>query len=539
MSKIYDYIVIGSGFGGSVSTMRLAEKGYTVLCIEQGRRYNPEDFPRTNWKLSKYLWWPPMGMYGIQKLSFYSKASILTGTGVGGGSLVYANTLFHPEEKFFRTGSWSILKNWREELEPYYDVAGFMMGRTKLDRVNTEDYALKKVAEKMGRADSFENVYVGVNLSDSGEPEDPYFSGLGPTRNRCVDCAACMTGCRENAKNTLDKNYLYFAEMFGAEILPETRVDKIEFDGKTYSIYTRNTRRTGKKNIFKAEKLILSAGTLGTLRLLFRQKYTYKSLPLLSDKLGENLLTNSETLCAVSSSAAKLNNGVAISSVFHPDDHTHVEIVKFADGSNSLKWFFSLATDGGIGSFARTLKLVGKILLNPVKIYKTLLRRNWSTNLIIFLVMQDLENSMKMKWARGLFGRKMKIINKGKDRVPAYIPIGQEVMKKYAEEVKGIPQNIILEILFNRPTTAHILGGCLMGINDKDSLVNDKLEVHNYHGMYIIDGSIIQANPGVNPSYSILAMAEYAMAAIPVKDSNKKTLKELIADKNENSNYEY
>ncbi len=528
MDKVFDYIVVGSGFGGSVASLRLSEKGYNVLTIEQGQRFEPEDYAKTNWRLKKYLWWPFMKMYGIQKLSFFKNASILSGVGVGGGSLVYANTLFYPKTEFFQNGPWAKLNDWKKELKPFYDEAGFMMGRVKLDRFNYEDEALRKVAAKMSKESSFENVYVGVNLTRDEKAGDPYFSGLGPDRNGCTDCAACMVGCRENAKNTLDKNYLWFAEKFGAEILSETKLERIEFNGSEYTVFTRGIKGRRVKNSFTSKNLIIAGGTLGTLELLLKQKYKYKSLSKLSDKLGENLLTNSETLCAVSGAKQKLNNGVAISSVFHPDDNTHVEIVKYPDGSNALKWFFTLAAGGAKNSFYRTLKLIGNTLSHPGQFLKTVFNFKWSTNLVVFLVMQSLYNAMTMKWKKTLFGGGMKIVNSGKEKVPAYIKIGQEVMMKYAEEVDGIPQNIILEVMLNRPTTAHILGGCLMGESDKDSVVNINQQVHNYPGMYILDGSVIQTNPGVNPSYSILAMSEYAMSKIPSKNNKVKTLRDRI-----------
>lgn len=530
MLPIYDYIIIGSGFGGSVSAMRLAEKSYSVLCIEQGKRFKSEDYAKSNWDFRKYLWWPAMGMYGIQKLSFFRQASILTGTGVGGGSLVYANTLFYPGPKFFKSGSWAEIKDWEKELKPFYDEAGIMMGRTKLAKLHYEDTILRNVAGKMGRADSFDNVYVAVNLDEEKQDKDPYFGGLGPVRNVCTYCAGCMVGCRENAKNTLDKNYLFFAEKFGAEILPETKVFRIDFSDGIYSVRTRNIKTGRNEKVYKSNNLIISSGTLGTLKLLLKQKFKYKSLPGISDRLGDNLLTNSETLSAVSFADRKMNNGLAISSVFHPDDNTHIEIVKYPDGSNALKWFFSLAASGAKNSFIRTLKLAAIMISRPLKTMKIYLKKNWSEKLVIFLVMQDLENSMKMIWSKSAFGGKMKIVNKGNKKVPAYIPIGQEVMERYAKEVNGIPQNIILEIMYNRPTTAHILGGCLMGKDQTSAVVNDKLEVFNYPGMYIIDGSVIQSNPGVNPSYSILAMAEYAMSKIPTKDKSRKNLRELIAE---------
>ncbi|MCB8995031.1 MAG: GMC family oxidoreductase [Bacteroidales bacterium] len=533
MEDVFDYIIIGSGFGGSVSALRLSEKGYSVALIEQGKRFGPEDFAKTNWNLRKYLWLPSLGFYGIQKLSFFRQASILTGTGLGGGSLVYANTLFKPPAKFFNSGSWSRFGDWQKTLEPFYETAGFMMGRTLYDQQNQEDLLLRKVAKSMNRESSFQNVYVAVNLEKGTENTDPYFSGHGPKRNPCTSCAGCMVGCRENAKNTLDKNYLYFAEKFGAGILTETRAVKLEFQEGIYSLHTSSIYSLQKSSrVLKGKNIIISAGTLGTLKFLFRQKYKYKTLPLLSDSLGSNLLTNSETLTAVSGIREKMNNGVAISSVFHPDDDTHIEIVKYPDGSNLMKFFFTLAAGGAKNNFRRSLKLIGNMLRHPFRLFKTLFYPGWSGNTVIFLVMQTLDNAMKMRWKKGVLGGSLKIDNRGNKRVPAYIEIGQKVTESFAAETGGISQNIILEVVLDRPTTAHILGGCPMSDNAAEGVVNPKLEVHSYPGMYIIDGSIIQNNPGVNPSYSILAMAEYAMSMIPEVQGNKAdTLKKLMEDK--------
>lgn len=516
----YDFIVIGSGFGGSVSAMRLAEKGYRVLILEQGKRYRPEDFPRTNWNLRKYLWWPALGFHGIQKLSFYRQASILTGTGYGGGSLVYANTLFKPPEKFFSHLDGKCFPGWEKRLEPFYEEAAFMTGRTLYNRINPEDRALRNVAGRMNAGDTFQNVYVGVYLNDKDKEEkDPYFNGHGPIRRPCTECAGCMVGCRENAKNTLDMNYLWFAEKLGVEVLTETRADRIEFEKGIYRVLTRKLpwSKNGRTGAFSSDQIIISAGTLGTLELLLRQKHKYRTLPLLPDCLGENLLTNSETLCAVSGSKTKLNNGVAISSVFHPDEETHIEIVKYPDGSNAMKWFFSLAARGGVSNFRRVLRLLKVTILHPWQFLRTVFNFKWSTGLVIFLVMQTVENSMKIIWKKGFFRQGMKIINQGKNKVPAYIETGQKVMEAYAKEVGGISQNIILELMLDRPTTAHILGGCLMGEDGTNSVVGKDLRVHAYPGLYIIDGSVMQANPGVNPSFTILAMAEYAMSEIGVK----------------------
>jgi cholesterol oxidase len=530
MTELYDYLIIGSGFGGSVSALRLAEKGYSVLLLEQGKRYEPEDYAKTNWNLKKYLWMPSMGFFGILKLSFYPQASILTGIGLGGGSLVYANTLFMPPTKFFRSESWLAFGDWEKILEPFYKTAGFMMGRTLYDQKNPEDIILRKIAKSMEKENTFQNVFVGVNLSGNEQETDPYFSGLGPKRKTCTGCAACMVGCRENAKNTLDKNYLFFAEKFGAKIISERKAYKLEKAGEFFTVHSRSSTKLKKNKIsYKAKNVIISGGVLGTLKFLFEQKHKYKTLPLISDKLGHNLLTNSETLTAVSGIKMKMNNGVAISSVFHPDDDTNIEIVKYPDGSNLMKLFFTMAAGKAGNNFIRILKLIQNILLHPVTFAKTVFSLAWSSNAVIFLVMQTLDNAMKMRWKRGLFCSGLKIDNRGNKRVPAYIDIGQTVTEKYAAEAGGISQNIILEVVLDRPTTAHILGGCKMSERVEDGVINPKLELHSYPGIYIIDGSVIQANPGVNPSFSILAMAEYAMSLIPVKTgSNNKSLKVLL-----------
>jgi cholesterol oxidase len=519
----YDYIVIGSGFGGSVASLRLAEKGYSVLTIEQGRRFNPVDFPKSNWNLSKYLWIPALRFFGFQKLSFYSTVSILSGTGVGGGSLVYANTLYIPPDEFFSNLSWYRFGDWKKILSPFYDKASFMLGRKKYSRLNAEDKILEEVAKEMNAHDTFDSVHVAVNIKETEtetETEtDPYFSGLGPLRKGCIECGGCMVGCRENAKNTLDRNYLWFAEKLGVEILPETRVDKISYKDGLYNIETKRITSffNKRKTTFNAKGIIVAAGALGTLELLLKQKYRYATLPDLSDKLGHQLRTNAETLCAVSGASQKLNNGLAITSVFKPDPDTHVEIVKYPDGSNAMKWFFGLSVGGAGTSMKRTMMLLMKSITHPRLFMKMLFNFRWSTKMVIFLVMQTKDNAMKMVWKNNFLGGSMKIDNNGQKRVPAFIPVGQEVMERYARKVAGVPQNILLEVFFDRPTTAHILGGCPMSDTSESGVVDKYLKVHGYPDFYITDGSVIQGNIGVNPSLTITAMAEYCMSHIPVK----------------------
>jgi cholesterol oxidase len=522
---IYDYIVIGSGFGGSVASLRLVEKGYTVLTIEQGKRFNPGDFPKSNWNLPKYLWVPALRFFGFQKLSFYSTASILSGTGVGGGSLVYANTLYIPPDEFFTNPSWLRFGDWKKILEPFYDKASFMLGRKKYSKLNIEDQILEEISREMNAHDTFETVNVGVNIDGSETETDPYFNGMGPLRKGCIECGGCMVGCRENAKNTLDRNYLWFAEKLGLEILPETKVEKIDYNEGVYNLETRKVTSffRKEKKVFRARGIIVAAGALGTLQLLLKQKYKFSTLSSLSEKLGHELRTNAETLCAVSGASQKLNNGLAITSVFSPDKHTHVEIVKYPDKSNAMKWFFGLSVPGAASPAKRTLMLFKKTLSHPRLFLKTVFNFSWSTDMVIFLVMQTADNAMKMIWKRNIFGGKMKIDNSGQKRVPAYIAVGQEVMERYARKVAGVPQNILLEVFFDRPTTAHILGGCPMSDSKETGVVDKNLKVFGYPNFYITDGSVIQGNIGVNPSLTITAMAEYCMSKISSKDGTEFT----------------
>jgi len=514
---IYDYIVIGSGFGGSVASLRLVEKGYKVLLLEQGKRFNPEDFPKTNWDIPKYLWIPSVRCFGFQKLSFYTTASIMSGTGVGGGSLVYANTLYIPPDEFFSNLFWHRFGDWKKILEPFYDRASFMLGRKKYSKLNTEDKVLEEVSKEMNAHDTFETVHVGVNIDGTEQETDPYFNGLGPLRKGCIECAGCMVGCRENAKNTLDRNYLWFAEKLGLEILPETKAEKISYENKFYQIEATGITSflKSRKTVFRAKGIVVAAGALGTLELLLKQKYKYVTLPALSDTLGHELRTNAETLCAVSGGFEKLNNGLAITSVFSPDPFTHVEIVKYPDNSNAMKWFFGLSVGSAATSGRRTWKLLIKTISHPWLFLKTVFNFSWSTRTVIFLVMQTTDNAMKMIWKKGLFGSRMMIDNKGNKRVPAFIPVGQEVMERYARKVLGIPQNILFEVFFNRPTTAHILGGCPMSDTIETGVVDKNLKVYGYPDFYITDGSVIQGNIGVNPSLTITAVAEYCMSQIP------------------------
>ena len=531
MEKVYDYIVIGSGFGGSVSAMRLSEKGYSIAVLEKGKKYETKDFPKTNWEIKKYLWIPLLRCFGFQKLTFFREAFILSGVGVGGGSLVYANTLMQPDDKFYNNKAWAHFKDWKNVLAPFYDKARFMLGAVRPPKFYPEDNVLKEIAIDMGRESSFEGVNVGVYYGDTKKFTDPYFKGLGPERRGCIECAECMSGCRHHAKNTLDKNYLWFAQKFGAEIFAETFVGKIEFKDGVYHIHTVKSTAwlKWKKTVYKSKGIVFSGGVLGTMDLLLKQKYKYKTLEKLSDKLGYNLRTNSESLCGISNADRKLNNGVAITSIFNPDEHTHIEITKFGEGSNSMKLMGTLATGKG-SPFVRTAKMIGNIIQSPMSYFKLLFGKNWSTNTIILLVMQTLDNSMRMAYSRF---RGIYIKNDGPEKVPAYIETGQDVMHRFAKKVNGTAGNGLIEVMFNTSTTAHIMGGCPMGADINEGVVNTEFKVFGYPEMYVLDGSIIPCNLGVNPSLTITTLSEYAMSCIPKKQGvEKKTLEEMMAESN-------
>lgn len=520
MSNKFDYIVIGSGFGGSVSAMRLAEKGYSVLVIEKGKRWQANDFPRTNWNIRKYLWLPLLKCFGFQKLTFFKEVFIISGVGVGGGSLVYANTHMMPKESFYSNPIWSHIKDWKTVLAPYYEKAKFMLGSEKYSKEYEEDRILKSVAEDMGRGDSYGRVdYVGVYQGDSKKEKDPYFKGLGPMRKGCTECAGCMIGCRYNAKNTLDKNYLWFAEnMFGAKVLPETVVTKIENINNEYYIHTEQSTSWfgNKKQTFSATGLIVSGGVLGTMDLLLRQKYVYNTLPDLSDKLGDNILTNSEMLSGVVAADRKLNHGVAISTIFDPDEHTHIELCKFPDGSGAMVRLAAMAAGNGT-PIVRTLKMVGNMITQPWNFLRSLFNFKLAKTSIIFLIMQSLPNAMQMKLKKGIFGPRLIMSNDSGQKVPSFIPIGQDALHRYAEKVNGVPHNAVTEIMFGLASTAHILGGCPMGKTKAEGVVDENFKVHGYSNFYILDGSIMPGNLGVNPSLTITALSEYAMDQIPAK----------------------
>lgn len=522
----YDVLVIGSGFGGSVTALRLTEKGYKVGVIEAGARFHDADYPDTSWDLKKYLFMPEAGCYGIQRIDMVKDCLILAGAGVGGGSLVYANTLYEPLDAFYRDPSWAGITDWKSELKPYYDQAKRMLGVVENPLRTASDDVMEKVANDMGVGETFHPTPVGVFF---GGPErtggeqvaDPYFGGAGPERTTCIGCGECMTGCRHNAKNTLVKNYLYLAEQQGAVVHPLTTVTRVRpLDGGGYRVDARWTkaklsRRTATKTL-TAEHVVFSAAALGTQKLLHRLKAT-GDLPKISDRLGLLARTNSEAI--LGAIAPDLDTdyslGVAITSSWHPDDHTHVEPVRYGKGSNAMSLMQTVLTDGG-GSRPRWQTWLKEMWVQRRSVRKLYDLRHWSERTVIALVMQTEDNSITTFPKKTPFGWMMSSEQGHGKPNPTWIPVANETVRRMASLLGGTPGGSIGEP-FNRPLTAHFIGGCTIGESSETGVVDPYHRLHHYPGLHIVDGSTISANLGVNPSLTITAQAERAMAFWPNK----------------------
>ncbi|MCP4447505.1 MAG: GMC family oxidoreductase [Myxococcales bacterium] len=523
MSAHYDWIIIGSGFGGSVSALRLAEKGYRVLVIEKGRRFAKEDFPKTNWDLKKWMWMPAMGLRGIFQMSFMDHVTVLHGVGVGGGSLVYANTLPTPTDHFFLADSWAKLADWKSELAPHYKVAKRMLGAAH-NPVETEgDRILAEIAKDMGRSDHHHPTEVAVFFGEPGTTVgDPYFGGEGPTRTGCDFCGACMTGCRKGAKNTLDRNYLYLAESKGCEVLAETEVlDVAPVSGGGYQVSTKASFKRSTQR-FTADRIVFAGGVMGTVPLLLELASKATSLPRLSRQLGKMVRTNSESLIAVVApkSTKNFSKGVAITSILHTDEHSHVEPVRYGKGSG---FFRTMAVPHEplptlAGRLAATARDFVKTPMKWASIYGA---RDFATKSQVLLYMRTLEGTLSLKLGRSaLTGFRKALVttlDDPKEAPAAFIEEASDIARRFAEKMQGTPVSIVTETLLGTPSTAHILGGCTMGENAVEGVIDAKHQVFGYEGLYVIDGSAMSANPGVNPSLTITAMAERAMSFIEPK----------------------
>ncbi|HEY3404695.1 MAG TPA: GMC oxidoreductase [Ohtaekwangia sp.] len=516
---MYDYVIIGSGFGGSVSALRLAEKGYKVLVIEKGKWFSkPEDFPKTNWNLRKWMWMPSIGLQGLFKLSFYRHVAVVSGVGVGGGSLVYANTLPVPKSEFFNSGHWKGLADWEEELKPFYQQAEKMLGAQKHPYMSLSDKTMLQLAREMGNENAFQKTTVAVHFGEPGVTvTDPYFEGKGPDRTGCTLCGGCMLGCRYNAKNTLDKNYLYLAQKSGAEIIAEKEVyDVIPVDPKGsggYEVFFKDSLKLFKqKTSVKTRGVIFSGGVLGTVQLLLKLKAT--SLPMLSDTVGTGIRTNSESLIGVTThDNVSFSEGIAIGSIINIDASRHVEPVKYSEGSGFWRLFMAPMVQGKT-IVSRIFNMIKVFAQHPLTYLKTYFIDDWSKRTHILLYMESIDSTLQ--FSRNLFGG-MKTKTENGKAPTAFNPVAQQIAARVEKIIHGKAMVMANETLFGIPTTAHILGGACMGKDDRNGVIDSNNNVFNYQNMLICDGSAISANPGVNPSLSITAITERAMSKIPKK----------------------
>lgn len=540
-SERTDVVVIGSGFGGAVSALRLTEKGYRVDVLEAGRRFSDSDFPDSNWDLKRYLWAPKLGMYGIQRIHPLNDVLVLAGAGVGGGSLNYACTLYRPGNAYFQHPQWQGITDWKAELDTFYDQAQRMMGVSINPTITPSDRVVKHIAERMGREDTFRRTPVGVFFGDreadspapKGKPEpvaDPFFGGVGPSRVPCTECGECMTGCRHNSKNTLVKNYLYLAEKAGAKIHPMTTVIGVEqaSDG-SWLVHTRPTDASAigalvKGKMIRAEHVIFSAGAWGTQNLLHNARMD-GTLPKLSEKVGHLTRTNSEAILGASTRSVDPDNdyseGVAITSSFFPEDDTHIEPVRYGKGSNAMALLQMVQTDGS-SKVPRFWQALWKIVTHPGEAKRLYELKGWSQRTVILLVMQDLDNSLTtfkrkigpLRWLASKQGTGLPN--------PKWIPSGNKSTDLAAEKMsegkggRAIAGGSISELL-NKPTTAHFIGGAVISESPNDGVIDPYQRVWGYPSLSVHDGSALAANPGVNPALSILALAERACSMWPNK----------------------
>jgi cholesterol oxidase len=525
----YDYVIIGSGFGGSVSAMRLTEKGYSVLVLEKGKRFEDGDFAKSNWQFWKYIWMPAIRAHGILQITILKGVMVLHGAGVGGGSLGYSNVLEVPSEGTFATPAWNEPLPWGKLLQPHYETARRMLGVARNPKLWKADEILQAMAGERGMGHTFRATDVGAYFGQAGViVPDPYFDGLGPQRAGCRHCGACMVGCRYNAKNTLPKNYLYFAEQNGAQVIAEAEATDIRpstIDGGAgYEItYRRSTRAlNGTPRRIRARNVILSAGVMGTMKLLLNLRDVKKSLPDLSPRLGDRVRTNSEALLGSVARRSDINysEGVCISSIYNHDEITRVEPVRYPDGSSLMRFLAAPLIDTDVSVPARILRFLGWALTHPLDFARALILPGWAHNVTILLVMQHADNRMRLRMGRSaftLFRRGMVAAPEPGFEVHPQVKGSHELTRDFAERTDGVALGSLGENLLNLPTTAHILGGAPIGADASKGVVAENFEVHNYPGLYIVDGSIMPANPGVNPSLTITALAEYAMSKVARK----------------------
>jgi cholesterol oxidase len=529
----YDYLIVGSGFGGSVAALRLAEKGYTVAVLECGRRFDDADFAETTWDARRYYWMPRIGLRGIARMTLFKDVFIASGNGVGGGSLGYANTLYRARDAFYSHQQWSRLADdWKAELAPHYETAERMLGVTDYDSVGPADELLREYATEIDVADTFKHTRVGVFLGEPGkEVDDPYFGGDGPRRRGCIKCGSCMVGCRHGAKNTLPKNYLHFAERLGVEILPERQVTSIRplgaADGSDgYELISEHPGAWFRKRRrrFTARAVVLAAGALGTNRLL-RDCLHEGSLPRISERLGELVRTNSESINAVTAPDDSIDfaRSIAITSSIYANPDTHIELVTYGRAGDSMSSLYTFLTGEGSAP-ARALQWLLAMVRHPRKAVKLLDPRKWSQRTVILLVMQTLDNAIRLvpKPNRIGTGVHLQTEEDPSKPNPRYIPAAEHAARWFEQRLGGVAQGGITESVLNIPTTAHILGGAVIGVDRDSGVVDARQRVYGYANMLVCDGSAMPANPGVNPSLTITTMSERAISLIAPKPGSQR-----------------
>ncbi len=523
-----DWVVVGSGFGGSVSALRLAEKGYSVRVLECGRRFRDEDFPKSTWDLRRYFWAPRIGLKGIFRLTQFRDVAVVSGCGVGGGSLGYANTLYVPPSEFFKDPQWADLEDWEQTLAPHYAEAQRMLGVVQVEQDDPADQLLRELGEHLGVGDTYRKTPVGVYQDNPGKTvADPFFGGEGPDRTGCLQCGRCMVGCPHGAKNTLVKNYLWLAERRGVRIDAERTVTEVRPLGAADGSegYAITSERSGllpgrSKRTIRARGVVFAAGPLGTNKLMQRCRLG-GALPKISDRLGELVRTNSEMILAVTvpeDYPEDLTRRVAITSSIYPDAHTHIETVTYGHAGDSMNTLYTLLVGDGT-KLTRPLKLLGQIIRHPGKFAKVMWPKGWSSRTIIVLVMQTLDNAIALRPKPMPGGGVRLTTEQDPERPnPTFIPVANVAAEWLAERTGGIAQSSVSEALFNVPNTAHILGGATIGHSAEDGVIDSRQRVFGYENMLVCDGSAIPANVGVNPSLTITALAEHAMSHLPPKE---------------------